>query len=186
MNKNLLELVKKRQSDRNYDALRPVEQEKLDYILEVARLAPSACNAQPWKFIVVTDPELKKQTAAAIADRTLGMNHFAYQAPVHIILVEENANFTSKAGGLVKQKHFPDTDLGIAAAHITLAAAEQGLGSCIVGWFDEKKLRKLLGIPASKRPMFVITLGYSTQTTREKKRKGLKEVVSFNKYKQSI
>ena len=179
---NLLSLIKKRQSDRVYDVTRLVEQEKLDYILEAARLAPSACNAQPWKFIVVTDPEIKKQTAAAIADKTLGMNHFAFQAPVHIVLVEENANFTSKAGGLVKQKHFPDTDLGIAAAYITLAAAEQGLGSCIVGWFDERKIREILGIPPSKRPMFVITLGYSTQNTREKKRKDLKEIVSYNGY----
>jgi nitroreductase len=182
MGKDFLELAKKRQSDRVYDTTKTVEQEKLDYIFESVRLAPSACNAQPWKFIVVTDPELKKQTASAIADKTLGMNHFAYQAPVHIIIVEESANFTSKAGGFVKQKHFPDTDLGIAASYITLSAAEQGLGTCIVGWFDEKKLREILKIPSSKRPLLVITMGYSTQKTREKKRKDLKEVVSYNGY----
>lgn len=178
-----IDLVNSRQSDRDYDVGRPVEQEKLDYILEAARLAPSACNAQPWKFIVVNDPEVREQTASAIADKALGMNHFAYKAPVHIIIVEESPNFTSRAGGFVKQKHFPDTDLGIAAAHITLAAAEQGLGSCIVGWFDEKKLRKILNIPDSKRPMFVITLGYSKQVTRAKKRKPSGDVVSYNKYK---
>lgn len=183
MEKDFLKLVKNRQSDRAYDSSKPVEQEKLDYIFETVRLAPSACNAQPWKFVVVTDPELKKQTAAAIADKTLGMNHFAFQAPVIIIIIEENANFTSRAGGFVKQKHFPDIDLGIAAAHITLAAAEQGLGSCIVGWFDEKKMREVLGIPSSKRPILAITLGYSSQTNREKKRKDLKEVVSYNGYK---
>lgn len=179
---NFLELVKIRQSDRAYDISRPVEQEKLDYIFETVRLSPSACNAQPWKFIVVTDPELRKQTAAAIAEKTLGMNHFTFQAPVLIIIVEENANFTSRAGGFVKQKHFPDTDLGIAAAHLTLAAAEQGLGSCILGWFDEKKIRQLLDIPNSKRPMLAITLGYSTQPNREKKRKDNKEIVSYNGY----
>ncbi|MDP4276986.1 MAG: nitroreductase family protein [Bacteroidota bacterium] len=183
METTLLELVKSRQSDRAYDTTRPVEQEKIDYLLNVVRLAPSACNAQPWKFIVVTDPAIKKQTAAAIADKTLGMNHFAFQAPVHIVVVEEDANFTSKAGGLIKRKHFPDTDLGIAASYITLAAAEQGLGTCIVGWFDEKKLRKALSIPDSKRPYLVITLGYSTQSARDKKRKDLEEIASFNRYK---
>jgi len=182
MDKNFLDLVKTRQSDRAYDTSKPVEQEKLDYIFETVRLAPSACNAQPWKFVVVTDPELKKQTASAIADKTLGMNHFTFQAPVIIIVIEESANFTSRAGSFVKQKHFPDIDLGIAAAHITLAAAEQGLGSCIIGWFDEKKMRDVLGIPSSKRPILAITLGYSTQANREKSRKDLKEVVSYNGY----
>jgi nitroreductase len=177
-----LELVKSRQSDRAYDPSRPVEQEKLDYLLEAARLAPSACNAQPWKFIVVTDPELRQKAAEAVADKTLGMNHFTLQAPVLLVMVEESANFTSSLGGIVKQKHFPHIDLGVAVAHLTLAAAEQGLGSCIVGWFNEKKMRKLLNIPSSKRPVLVITLGYSTQKLREKKRKAIEEVVSKNGY----
>lgn len=176
----LLELIKSRQSDRAYDATRLVEQEKLDYILEAARLAPSACNAQPWKLIVVNDPELKKQTASAISD--MGVNHYAYQAPVHIVIVEEEANFSSKVGGIVKRKHFPPYDLGIITAHIVLAAQEQGLGSCIIGWFDEKKIAKLLEIPSSKRPVLVITLGYSTQALRDKKRKDMDKVVSYNRY----
>jgi len=180
---SFLELVKSRQSDRAYDATRPVEQEKLDYILEAARLAPSACNAQPWKFIVVNDPEVKKQTASAISEKVLGMNSFACQAPVHIVIVEESANFTSSIGGTVKQKHFPHMDLGIAAAHITLAAAEQGLGSCIVGWFNEKKIKGILQIPASKRPVLLIMLGYSKQELRQKKRKALEEIISYNGYK---
>ena len=183
MQKDFLSLVQNRQSDRSYDPSRPVEQEKLDYILEAARLAPSACNAQPWSFIVVNDPELKIETASAMSNKALGMNHFVNQAPVHIIIVEESANFTSSAGGFVKQKHFPHIDLGIATAHITLAAAEQGLGSCIVGWFNEKKIREILHIPSSRRPVLVVTLGYSTQETREKKRKAVKDVVSYNRYK---
>lgn len=181
--KTFLELVQSRQSDRSYDITRPVEQEKLDYILEAARLAPSACDAQPWKFIVVNNSELIKETASAISDKALGMNHFVYQAPVQIFIIEEPTSFTSSAGGFVKNKHFPHIDLGIAAAHIVLAAQEQGLGSCILGWFDEKKVKNLLQIPSSKRVVLVITLGYSTQKTREKKRKTLKEVVSYNGYK---
>lgn len=180
---NFLELVKSRQSDRAYDASRPVEAEKLAYIMEAVRLAPSACNAQPWKFIVVTEPSLVKETASCVADKALGMNSFALQAPVFIVVLEEAANFTSTLGSKVKQKHFPHMDLGIAAAHLTLAAAEQGLGTCIVGWFNEKKLRNLLEIPSSKRPILVITLGYSTQQIREKKRKKTDDVVSYNKYR---
>jgi len=177
---NFLELVKNRQSDRSFDVNKAVESEKLEYILQAAHLAPSACNAQPWKFIVVTDPELRAKTTDAIA--TTGMNPFASQAPVQIVIVEENPNFTSRVGGLVKQKHFPHIDLGIAAAHLSLAAAEQGLGSCIIGWFNEKKLSSLLNIPSSKRPVLVILLGYSTQPTRDKKRKPINEVVSYNSY----
>lgn len=180
---NFLELVKSRQSDRAYDSERTVEAEKLDYILEAVRLAPSACNAQPWRFIVVNDPAVVRQTAYCVADRAIGMNHFVYQAPVFIVILEESANFTSKLGSTIKQKHFPHMDLGIATAHLTLAAAEQGLGSCIVGWFNEKKLRSVLDIPSSKRPILVITLGYSTQPLREKKRKKTEEVVQYNKYR---
>jgi nitroreductase len=177
---NFLELVKTRQSDRSFNASMGVEPEKLDYVLQAAHLAPSACNAQPWKFIVVTDPDLRAKTAAAIADT--GMNPFAAQAPVQVIIVEENPNFTSRIGGVIKQKHYPHMDLGVAVAHLSLAAAEQGLGSCIVGWFNEKKLRTLLNIPSSKRPVLVVLLGYSNQPLRDKKRKPFNDVVSFNKY----
>ncbi|MDD2613148.1 MAG: nitroreductase family protein [Bacteroidales bacterium] len=180
--KTFLELVKSRQSDRSYDTERTIEREKLEYVLEAGRLAPSACNAQPWSFIVVNDPELKEQTALALSSRTFGMNPFAHQAPVHIFIVEESANFTSNIGGTVKKKHFPHIDIGIAAAHITLAAAEQGLGSCIVGWFDEKKVKRLLDIPSSKRVLLAITLGYSKKPTMAKKRKNFEDVVSYNKY----
>lgn len=180
---NFLKLVKSRQSDRAYDSNRPVEVEKLDYILEAVRLAPSACNAQPWRFIVVNDPALVKETASCVVDKALGMNHFAYQAPVFIVVLEESANLTSTLGSTVKQKHFPHMDLGIATAHLTLAAAEQGLGTCIVGWFNEKKLRSVLDIPSSKRPILVITMGYSTQTLREKKRKKMEDIVQYNKYR---
>ncbi len=176
------ELALNRQSDRAYDANRPIEKEKLDEILSAARLAPSACNAQPWKIIVVNNPELKNQVADATSSKALGMNHFTKQAPVHIIIVEESANFTSSFGSWAKKKHFPHIDLGILADHITLAAASLGLGSCIVGWFDEKKIKSLLNIPSGKRPMLLITLGYSTQPTREKKRKEPAQIISYNKY----
>jgi nitroreductase len=180
---NLLSLIQSRQSERAYDSNRLVEQEKLDYIMEAVHMAPSACNAQPWKFIVVTDPEIQKQTASAIANMILGINHYAFEAPVHIIIVEEKANLTSRIGGTIKQKHFPYIDLGIAAAHIILAAKEQGLGSCIVGYFNEQKIKKILQIPNSKKVLLAITIGYSTQNLRKKTRKPFREVVSYNSYK---
>jgi nitroreductase len=176
------ELAANRQSDRAYDPNRPVERQKLDEILAAARLAPSACNAQPWKMIVVDNPDLKNQVANATSSKALGMNHFTKQAPVHIIIVEESANFSSGFGSWAKKKHFPHIDLGILADHITLAAASLGLGSCIVGWFDEKKIKALLDIPRGKRPILLITLGYSTQPTREKKRKDPAQIISYNKY----
>ena len=97
--KDFLQLVLSRQSDRAYDKERPVEREKMERILEAARMAPSACNAQPWKFVVVTDHELAQKVGKAAAG--LGMNKFAKDAPVHILVVEESANFTSLLGGKV-------------------------------------------------------------------------------------
>ena len=99
-----------------------------------------------------------------------------------MIIVEESANFTSSIGSRVKNKHFPSIDIGIAAAHITLAATAEGLSTCIIGWFDEKAVRKLLHVPDKKRVILDIVLGYSTQPLREKKRKSADEVISYNKY----
>lgn len=177
-----LDLAARRQSDRAFDPERPVEPEKIDYILQAAMLAPSACNAQPYRLIVVDDAELKNKVADTTSSRVFGMNHFTKQAPVHIVVVEENPNLTSGIGAVVKDKHFPYIDIGIVAAHITLAAADCGLGSCILGWFDEKKLRSVLGIPARKRVLLDIVIGYSVQPLREKKRKPLDKTVGHNHY----
>jgi len=176
-----LELVQSRQSDRAYLDT-PVEREKIERILEAVHLAPSACNAQPWKFIVVTDPEKRTQVAEATSNKVLSMNHFSRHAPVQVVVLEESANFTSNLGGWISKKHYPHIDLGIAAAHISLAAADEGLGSCIIGWCDEKKVQKTLDIPKNKRVMLIILLGYSTQPLREKKRKPMQEIVSWEKY----
>ena len=119
---------------------------------------------------------------AAITPKVLGFNHFTKQAAVHILIVEEKVNLTSGIGGWVKNKSFAPIDIGIAAAHICLAAEDEGLGSCILGWFDENKMRELLSIPSNKRVVLDIVLGYSTQADRPKKRKPWDEVVSFNSY----
>ncbi|MHC1705229.1 MAG: nitroreductase family protein [Tenuifilaceae bacterium] len=175
-------LTNNRQSVRGY---KPdmVEKDKLNRILEAGRLSPSACNAQPWKFIVVDDSELKNKIADATSNRIIGINHFTKQAPVHIVIILEPANFNSNFGSIMKDKNLPLIDIGIAAAQICLQATAEGLGTCILGWFNETSVRKLLNIPKSKRVILIITLGYpTTEEIREKKRKTLDEVVNFNKY----
>jgi nitroreductase len=160
-----------------------VEKDKLERILEAGRLSPSACNAQPLKFIVVDEPDLKNRIAEATSNKLIGLNHYTKQAPVHIVIVLEPANFNSNFGSLVKDKNLPLIDIGIAAAHLCLQATAEGLGTCILGWFNETSVRKLLNIPKNKRVILIITLGYaSSDEIREKKRKAIDEVISFNKY----
>ena len=177
---DIYDLIEKRQSDRAYDSSRTVELEKIERIVSAVRLAPSACNSQPWHLIVVDDPEKVKVVAEAM--NSMGLNKFATEAPCHILIVQESPNFTARIGGWIKNKHYPLIDCGIAASYLTLAATQEGLGSCIMGWFDEKKLQKLLGIPSSKRILLDVAIGYSTQPHREKIRKDLNDIVSHNKY----
>lgn len=179
--KKMLELIISRQSDRKYSD-KPVEKEKLDRIIEAGRMAPSACNAQPWKFIVVTEPKLIGKIAEAASAKLIGMNTFVSQAPVQIIVVREKPNMSSKVGGTIKNKDYSLIDIGIASENICLQARAEGIGSCLIGWFDEKMLRKLLSIPRSKRVELIITIGYSLSNHREKKRKPPEEIISYNKY----
>jgi nitroreductase len=177
----MLEHILRRQSDRKYSDL-PVEDEKLERILEAARMAPSACNAQPWKFVVVNDPEKLGRLSKAASAKVLGMNMFVEQAPVLIVIVRESPNLSSKVGGAIKRKDYSHIDIRIATAYISLQAAAEGLGSCILGWFDEKEVRSILGIPGSKRVDLIISIGYSLSEYRQKRRKPKEITVSFNKY----
>lgn len=177
----MLDLITSRQSDRKYED-KAIEKEKLDRIIEAARMSPSANNAQPWKFIVVTDPELIKKIAEAASSKLLGMNNFVVQAPVQIIVVREQSDIQTRTASVVKKRDYSLIDIGIAAENICLQAKAEGLGSCIIGWFDEKSIRKYLGIPSSKRVELIITLGYSLSHKREKRRKAAGMTVSYNKY----
>jgi nitroreductase len=178
-----LELVLKRQSVRKYDPLKPVEPQKVNRCIEALRMAPSACNAQPWKLVVVTDPVLKDQVAEAAVSGILGMNPFIKQAPVLVVLVREEPNLTSRLGTAIKNKPYTVMDVGIAAAHFCLAATAEGLGTCMMGWFEETKVKKLLGIPRFKRAELIIAVGYAaSEEIRPKKRKPKEEICSYNKY----
>lgn len=177
-----LNLVKSRQSERGYLDT-PVDIKKIERCIEAARFAPSACNSQPWKFIVITDKEIKDKLAKTTSSKMIPLNHFTSQAPVFIVVVSEKQNLSAKMGQLIKSKDFDMIDLGIATEHICLQAKEEDLGTCILGWFDEKKVKKLLKIPRSKRPILIITLGYPSITNiRPKIRKELKEIMNYNEY----
>ncbi len=179
---DLLQLFKQRQSVRAYTD-RPVEPDKLMRCIEAAQSAPSACNAQPWKYIVINDAELKNNIADHITSKLLSMNHFTRQAPVLVAIVREPANFTSSVGQVLKNKEYPLMDIGISAIQFCLQATAEGLGTCIMGWFDERKIKKLLKVPATKRVELIITLGYAaSDEIRPKIRKNLDSILSFNGY----
>ncbi|WP_458863292.1 nitroreductase family protein [Acidaminobacterium chupaoyuni] len=173
----LTQLVHLRESCRHY-LPRPVEREKLEACLECAHLAPSACNSQPWHFTVVTNPELVKKVAPCLQE--MGMNGFASQAPAFIIINEEKAALAATVASKMKSQDYAQMDIGIATAHLVLAAAQQGLGTCILGWFNEKKLKQLLEMPEEKRIRLVIAVGYSAdEAPRPKKRKPSQEIIDF-------
>ena len=172
---NFLEIAQSRQSCRAYDEGRSVEPEKLNAVLEAARLAPSACNGQPYHF-TVCQGETAKAVAAAVTG--MGMNKFAAQAPVLIVVSEKPYVKSAALGAKVKGNDYRSIDIGIAAAYLTAEAAAQGLASCILGWLDDGKIRDICGLDQPVR--LVITLGYAKEgdPLRPKKRKELSELVT--------
>lgn len=177
-NFNFSELAMIRQSDRKYKT-QAVEKEKIIQCLETARMSPSANNSQPWKFVVVDDFDKKEQLAECSIG--LGMNKFTHQCPVMIAVVIEKQNFMSSIGSIIKNKDYCLFDLGIAVNQFCLQAAALGLGTCIIGWFDEKKVKKILGVGSRRIPL-MISLGYPDAPTREKVRKPLETMSSWNSY----
>ncbi len=181
---NFHNLVEKRQSVRKFDPEKPVESEKILLCVEVARLAPSACNAQPWRFIVVDDKDIKKKVAAETYGPLMKFNKFVEDAPVIIVITVEKPNLTSRFGTALKSIRYPLIDVGIAASHFCLQAQETGLGTCMIGWFNEKPIQKLLGIPEKRNIGLMIALGYPVENykQRSKQRKKLDEIYRTNFY----
>ena len=179
---DFFELVNKRQSDRGY-LEKEVSREDIKRIIDCGRLAPSACNSQPWTFVVADDKELSQRVGKCLYDPLIGINKFALTAPVFIVMVAEKRNLTSGIGGIVKGADYTSMDMGIAADHICLGAAELGLGTCMMGWFKEKALKEILNIPRGREIKLVISLGYvANEKTRKKVRKDIDEVLKFNSY----
>lgn len=174
---DFMEIAMQRQSCRSYDEAKAVEPEKLQAVLEAARLAPSACNGQPYQLTVCTGEKAKE---VALLTRGMGgMNKFAVQAPVCIV-VSEGAYVRSAAlGARAKGNDYRSMDIGIMVAYLTAEATAQGLSTCILGWFDDDKVRSVCGTNSATR--LVITLGYAAEgdKLRPKKRRDMGELVRF-------
>ena len=172
---NFTEIAQTRQSCRKYDAARPVEEEKLNAVLASARLSPSACNGQPYHLTVCKGEAAKRVSPCVMG---MGMNKFAADAPVLLVISEEPYVPTAALGAKVKGNDYRSIDIGIVAAYITAEATAQGLSTCILGWLDDKKIRDACNLDGSVR--LVITLGYAAQgdSLRVKKRKSIDELVT--------
>lgn len=172
---NFYEIAKTRQSCRSYDPERTVEEEKLSAILESARLSPSACNGQPYHFTLCCGENAK---AVAKATMSMGMNKFAADAPVMLVISEKPYVKSAALGAKIKNNDYRSIDIGIAAAYITAEAAAQGLGTCILGWFEDDDIRKICNLDGTVR--LVITIGYpkADDKLRTKKRKDMDELVT--------
>ena len=172
---NFREIAENRQSCRAYNSEKMVEKEKLNAILEVARLSPSACNGQPY-HITVCKGEMAKEVAQATQE--MGRNKYASDAPVLLVISEKPYNKTATMGAIMKKTDYRSIDIGILSAFITLEATAQGLGTCILGWLNGRKIRKILDLDGTVR--LVIALGYARDDKlRPKKRKDISELVSF-------
>ena len=171
---NFTEIAQRRYSCRKYDPTREVEQEKIDAIVEAARLSPSACNGQPY-HITVCKGDVAKKVAKAVGG--MGMNEFAADAPVMLVISEMPYVKLAALGAKLKKNDYRSVDIGIVAAYITAEATAQGLGTCILGWLDDQKIREICSLEGAVR--LVITLGYAKEgdVLREKKRKSAQELI---------
>jgi len=175
-----LDLAAARRSVRSYSP-QEVPREVVESCIEASRLAPSACNSQPWRFVAADEAEVLEEFREAAHHR--GMNAFARNAPVIIAVFSTGGNLPSSVGGKVKQIPYHYLDAGIAAEHLCLAAAEQGLGTCMIGWFDSRRVKRAAGAPAGMKPVLLITLGYpKTSDKGMKQRKPMQTVLGWNRF----
>jgi nitroreductase len=154
----LIDVISRRVSCRDYKP-DPVPVEHLMRILEAARLAPSACNKQPWRFAVVRDPGLRRRIVEEGFLPGIRMD-WALEAPVHVVIGMETSFVIHRLGGAISGVDYPWVDIGIAGEHLVLAATELGLGTCWIGWIKPRAVAKIVGWPRSVKPVAVITVGY--------------------------
>ena len=179
----LLDLVKHRKSVRDFLDV-PVEREKIVMCLEAARLAPSACNSQPWKFIVVDDRQLKDKLCDAAFGGIYSVNSFCKMAPVMVVVVSEKSKFLARIGGMFRGTKYYLIDIGVACEHFVLQAEDLGLGTCWIGWFKEQPIKPILNIPPHKKIDILIALGYydEAKVCSEHGREPIDKIASFNSY----
>ncbi len=182
MDSEFLRLCRRRKSVRRF-ADRPVEREKIELCLEAARRAPSADNVQPGRFVVFDDPDKKARLAEAVFTGLYSTSKRFASAPVLVcLLIKENV-LVNKVAGVVQGTQLQLVDAGIAGEHFVLAAADQGLGTCWIGWFDGRALIKHLGLRGKAyKPIALVALGYPAAdvTDNERPRKPLSDIASWN------
>jgi len=175
---NFNELMQNRRSVRKYSP-DPVPRELIDRCIEAARLAPSACNGQPWYFIVVDNTEDKNRLCEAAFGGIYSSNKFVRKAPVIIVVVTDERSYQTKAGGFFRNIKYALVDIGIAGEHLALQATELGLGTCWLGWFSERGVRKALNLPKSTKIDILFSLGYPADSERPKNRRTLDEIRKY-------
>jgi nitroreductase len=177
------EIIAQRRSIRRYLDM-PVEREKIFACLEAARLAPSADNVQPWRFLVIDDPELRDKFSREVFSGIYSATRFAAKAPVLILILARLDIIANRIGKQIQGVNFYLIDTGIAGEHIVLQAEELGLGTCWIGWFNSRKARKVMNIPKKYKIVSLLLMGYyEKKPSREKKRKDLEDIIWFNKIK---
>jgi len=175
------ELVQARKSIRRY-LPQPVERDKILACLEAARLAPSAHNAQPWRFLVIDDPELKDGLAREAFSGIYKTTMFAAKAPVLIVILGKPDLLANRIGSVLQGIPYLSIDIGIAGEHVALQARELGLGTCWIGWFNIRRARKVLKIPRRFKIVSLLAVGYpASRPPRDRVRKPLEEVAWFNR-----
>lgn len=179
----LLDLIKHRKSVRDF-LDRPVSRDKIMMCLEAARLAPSASNSQPWRFIVVDDRELKDKLCDAAFGGLYFINSFGKTAPVMVVVISEKSKFLARIGGMFRGTKYYLIDIGVACEHLVLEAEDLGLGTCWIGWFNERGVKSVLNIPQGKKIDILIALGYYDREKLgpEHGREPMEEIASFNSY----
>lgn len=178
----LSDLFKHRRSVRNF-LDKPVEREKIMMCLEAARVAPSACNSQPWKFIVVDDRERKNRLCEEAFSGVYMTNSFCRTAPVIVAVVSEKSKFLARIGGMFRGLKYYLIDIGIACEHFVLQAEDLGLGTCWIGWFNEQAVKSVLNIPRNRKIDVLIALGYyDREQLGEQNREPIEKIASFNVY----
>ena len=172
------DLIRRRESCRNFDPNRPVEKEKLQRCAEAAWIAPSACNGQPWHYLIVTNQELVEKLRPLMME--LNMNKFVKSCPAFAVVLEENTILKVSLSQKLKDQDFAPIDVAFSASQFCYAATEQGLSTCIIGWHNEQKVRELFNLPKTTRVRLILAIGYAaSDALREKKRKPIEDVITF-------
>ena len=174
---SFLALANKRKSCRKY-LPDEISKESLDRCIEAARLSPSACNSQPWRFIIVKSPELKNRLAEKVFSGIYSMNAFAKDAPVLVVVVRERSKYAAMMGGTLRGVQYSLIDIGIAIEHFALQAAEEGLGTCWIGWFNEGAVKKILSLSRKDKIDIILSVGHPQDLEPKEKKRKTKEEIS--------